>query len=186
MLGILTIADDGSISKKFKSSLYLEQVQNDGAADMVQISEDVFAFLNSRRASPKRTGKATHLILETYQIKNGIISPQSLDFFKMSGTFDTPNIIHASGDIYLITDASGWLYTIEIISDLDSDGDGERDAYDIDDDNDGVLDGSDNCPLTGPAEQTDTDFDGIGDLCDLVPNQPWGAVAYWKFDELST
>ncbi len=37
---------------------------------------------------------------------------------------------------------------------------------DEDDDNDGVLDVDDNCPLVGNASQTDTDGDGQGDACD--------------------
>ncbi|MEJ1224117.1 thrombospondin type 3 repeat-containing protein [Sediminicola sp. 1XM1-17] len=38
---------------------------------------------------------------------------------------------------------------------------------DEDDDNDGVNDDVDNCPLTGNANQLDTDNNGIGDVCDL-------------------
>lgn len=37
---------------------------------------------------------------------------------------------------------------------------------DEDDDNDGVLDINDNCPLVANADQEDTDNDGIGDVCD--------------------
>jgi photosystem II stability/assembly factor-like uncharacterized protein len=37
---------------------------------------------------------------------------------------------------------------------------------DNDDDNDGVLDVDDNCPLVGNANQLDTDGDGEGDACD--------------------
>ncbi|RKZ43592.1 MAG: hypothetical protein DRR00_29495, partial [Candidatus Parabeggiatoa sp. nov. 3] len=37
---------------------------------------------------------------------------------------------------------------------------------DLDDDDDGVLDESDNCPLVANAKQTDTDGDGAGDACD--------------------
>ena len=38
----------------------------------------------------------------------------------------------------------------------------EGDACDSDDDNDGVADSSDNCPLVSNADQTDTDGDGQG------------------------
>ncbi|MEB8345731.1 thrombospondin type 3 repeat-containing protein [Flavobacteriaceae bacterium KMM 6898] len=38
---------------------------------------------------------------------------------------------------------------------------------DDDDDNDGINDDVDNCPLTGNANQLDTDNDGFGDVCDL-------------------
>jgi hypothetical protein len=37
---------------------------------------------------------------------------------------------------------------------------------DEDDDNDGILDGDDNCPLIPNPEQEDTDGDGQGDACD--------------------
>jgi hypothetical protein len=53
----------------------------------------------------------------------------------------------------------------------DCDGDGlasSSDTNDLDDDvdGDGVSDGADNCPAIGNANQTDTDGDTIGDLCD--------------------
>jgi hypothetical protein len=37
---------------------------------------------------------------------------------------------------------------------------------DPDDDNDGVLDGADNCPLDANPQQEDNDADGLGDACD--------------------
>lgn len=44
------------------------------------------------------------------------------------------------------------------------------DSCDPDSDDDAALDGADNCPLLAGADQTDTDGDGIGDLCDPTPS----------------
>ena len=55
--------------------------------------------------------------------------------------------------------------------DPDDDNDGLNDDldpndFDTDSDDDGMLDGEDNCPATPNADQTDTDDDGAGDVCD--------------------
>jgi hypothetical protein len=47
----------------------------------------------------------------------------------------------------------------------DIDGDGLF-GEDPDDDNDGVLNATDNCPRTSNADQTDSDHDSLGDACD--------------------
>lgn len=51
----------------------------------------------------------------------------------------------------------------------DTDGDGIGDNADPDDDNDGVPDATDNCPLVANPDQSDKDLDGIGDRCDPTP-----------------
>jgi Divergent InlB B-repeat domain len=57
---------------------------------------------------------------------------------------------------------------------IDTDGDGTRNELDEDDDNDGVLDGNDTCPLTGPNEDgvgcpiLDTDGDGLNEMSTRV------------------
>ena len=43
---------------------------------------------------------------------------------------------------------------------------------DEDDDNDGIPDVDDNCPLTGNADQADLDGDAVGDVCDNCPAIP--------------
>ncbi|MDL1952872.1 hypothetical protein FBR07_01650 [Candidatus Uhrbacteria bacterium UHB] len=48
---------------------------------------------------------------------------------------------------------------------MDNDADGLGDVCDPDDDNDGVLDSQDNCPLVANANQADTNKDGVGDAC---------------------
>jgi len=46
------------------------------------------------------------------------------------------------------------------------DNDGLGDVCDPDDDNDGIDDGVDNCPVTPNSGQEDNDNDGVGDVCD--------------------
>ncbi len=53
-----------------------------------------------------------------------------------------------------------------------TDGDGQADCVDDDDDGDGVLDANDNCPLTFNPNQADFDLDGIGDVCDPAQGPP--------------
>jgi len=48
----------------------------------------------------------------------------------------------------------------------DTDGDGLGDACDDDDDNDGVKDEDDNCPLDHNPDQADPDGDQLGSVCD--------------------
>ena len=48
----------------------------------------------------------------------------------------------------------------------DNDLDGTPDNCDPDDDNDGILDTNDNCPLQANTNQADNDNDALGDACD--------------------
>ena len=48
----------------------------------------------------------------------------------------------------------------------DNDGDGRSDICDLDDDNDGLPDFNDNCPLDFNPDQEDMNGNGIGDACD--------------------
>ena len=49
---------------------------------------------------------------------------------------------------------------------MDTDSDGRGDVCDDDDDNDGIPDIRDNCPLRPNPDQADRDRDGRGDICD--------------------
>ena len=66
---------------------------------------------------------------------------------------------------------------INVIHDRDTDGDTQLDCVDLDDDNDGILDVNDNCPLHPNPFQEDSEIDsnfvvvgdGVGDVCDNCP-----------------
>ena len=68
-------------------------------------------------------------------------------------------------DIYNNTASANAIVTI-INYFADTDSDGVKDNCDEDDDNDGVLDTDDNCPLVQNPNQEDNDSDGLGDICD--------------------
>jgi gliding motility-associated-like protein len=85
-------------------------------------------------------------------------------------TFNCNNV----GDntvVFTVTDNNGNVtnanVTVTIVNNVvDTDTDGIKDNCDDDDDNDGVLDTVDNCPLTANADQADNDNDDLGDVCD--------------------
>ncbi|MEM6261625.1 MAG: SdrD B-like domain-containing protein [Bacteroidota bacterium] len=75
---------------------------------------------------------------------------------KADTTFSTEVTCSATGkepDTLLLTNAFG-CDSVSIVS------------YVIDSDCDGLVDADDNCPLIANADQTDTDNDGTGDVCD--------------------
>lgn len=67
---------------------------------------------------------------------------------------------------YQYDDGNNLTQQIISVSQQDTDGDGIPDYLDSDDDNDGIGDASDNCPLTVNPSQADIDNDGLGDACD--------------------
>lgn len=81
-------------------------------------------------------------------------------------------------------------------SDEISDPSGASDMFDTDSDDDGILDGIDNCPSTPNPDQLDYDADGLGDVCDDdIDNdgldngteQIFGSSSYtWDTDEDGT
>jgi gliding motility-associated-like protein len=94
------------------------------------------------------------------------IASSSLNILNFDCSNVGPNTV-----ILTITDVYGNIGTATAIVTVnnnfsDNDIDGIRDNCDDDDDNDGVLDTSDNCELIANSDQADNDNDGMGDVCD--------------------
>lgn len=66
--------------------------------------------------------------------------------------------------------------TVKNGSQIDTDNDGEGDACDADDDDDGVPDADDNCRVDVNPDQTDSDGDGHGDACPPVDRDEDGII----------
>jgi len=108
------------------------------------------------------------------QIDNGSSDACGIATITVSpNTFTCANI-GANTVTLTVTDVNGNSSTatavVTIIVDFttagDNDLDGIPDNCDDDDDNDGVLDINDNCPMQANTDQADNDGDGEGDACD--------------------
>jgi gliding motility-associated-like protein len=116
-------------------------------------------------------GQAT---ITAAQINNGSSDNCSIATITVSPSTFTCANLGANTVTLTVTDASGNVATasatvtvsIDLASTGDNDLDGMPDNCDTDDDNDGILDVNDNCPLQANTNQADNDNDGLGDACD--------------------
>ena len=86
------------------------------------------------------------------------------------------------GNAIIALFASGSIMPVYKDVGFDTDNDGVADRIDEDDDNDGLLDGDDNCPLQGPNDDglgcPDTDSDGVADYLDACPDEGFLGQVY--------
>ena len=108
------------------------------------------------------------------QINNGSTDNCSINTITVSPTSFTCANVGANIVTLTVTDVNGNVATataiVTVAFDFTTTGDNDFDSLpdncDIDDDNDGVRDNVDNCPLISNMTQIDTDMDGMGNVCD--------------------
>ena len=76
------------------------------------------------------------------------------------------------GEVFSDSDSDG-IYDVQEGTQRDTDNDGLNDYLDRDSDNDGVNDGEDNCIAVANTDQLDADTNGVGDVCESMPNEDW-------------
>ena len=108
------------------------------------------------------------------QVNNGSTDNCSINTITVSPTSFTCANVGPNTVTLMVTDVNGNVATataiVTVAFDFTTTGDNDFDSLpdncDIDDDNDGVRDVVDNCPLISNMTQIDTDMDGMGNDCD--------------------
>ena len=101
----------------------------------------------------------------TFGITYPLLDDSNTDIYSLFGVGFIPHNVVIDGDGLVIYSASGH-NTNGITTAID-----EALSYlNVDVDQDGILDGDDNCPEVYNVQQEDIDGDGDGDLCDLCNN----------------
>ncbi|MGV1013314.1 MAG: gliding motility-associated C-terminal domain-containing protein, partial [Flavobacterium sp.] len=108
------------------------------------------------------------------QVNNGSTDNCSINTITVSPTSFTCANVGPNTVTLTVTDVNGNVATataiVTVAFDFTTTGDNDFDSLpdncDIDDDNDGVRDVVDNCPLISNMTQIDTDMDGMGNDCD--------------------
>jgi glucose/arabinose dehydrogenase len=129
----------------------------EGDAFMAFFHSDAFA-------DPKLKGKIERVKVQTVSGQVQVVSTQHF-----ATRLDTPMDVafDANGNMYI---DEYWPGLVFKVSPRDSDNDGQLDVCDANDDNDGWVDGADNCPAKATLNQADQDGDGVGDACDNCPS----------------
>ena len=120
-----------------------------------------------------KTGKSYQVYIDNIRIgvfeNNGLGNLALRPFVELTScASDADDLVTRIGliEMLLDRDADGRADTVE---DANADGvvnSGESDPLNPDSDDDGVLDGPDNCVLIGNGDQLDDDSDGYGNACD--------------------
>ncbi len=136
----------------------------DGAEWCGYEGDAFMAFFHSDAfTDPKLRGKIERVKIDTTSGNVEVVSSQHFAT-RLNTPIDV--VFDADGNMYV---DEYWPGLVFRISPRDTDGDGQLDVCDGNDDNDTFPDASDNCPNKSGLSQADQDGDGVGDTCDNCP-----------------
>lgn len=128
------------------------------------ITRNITAFLDANGQTSITAAQVNNGSTDNCGIASVVVSRTNFNCSNVGPNTVTLTVTDVNGNVATATAIVTVAYDFTTTGDNDLDG--LPDNCDADDDNDGILDVNDNCPLVANANQLDTDGDGIGNTCD--------------------
>lgn len=128
------------------------------------ITRNITAFLDANGQTSITAAQVNNGSTDNCGIASVVVSSTNFNCSNVGPNTVTLTVTDVNGNVATATAIVTVAYDFTTTGDNDLDG--LPDNCDADDDNDGILDVNDNCPLVANANQLDTDGDGIGNTCD--------------------
>jgi hypothetical protein len=157
----ITLSQDSQVSVEFCGG-------SAGYTSDLYLSNPDFQYIATGNVTPSGTVVDLGVQLEGNELVFMIyVRDTGFTFYSGSASRNADGRIHAG-----VANLGGGVYQVGF-EDLFGGGDGDMDDITFvvrltpaDQDDDGIADGNDNCPLVANENQLDTDGDGLGDACD--------------------
>ena len=130
----------------------------------IVITTPVSVLLNASGTASITAAQVNNGSTDNCGITTLVVTPSTFTCANIGPNTVTLTATDASGNATSVTAIV--TVSFDFTTTSDNDLDGAPDNCDTDDDNDGILDVNDNCPLQANTNQADNDNDGIGNACD--------------------